>query len=95
MKKILTILAISIFANDAASQRLRKSLIVLVNLLFIKQFHISEQYNVDPSSITVSGFSSGAFMATQFHFAHSSEIGGAGIIAGGFFFILFLNQVIK
>jgi len=41
-----------------------------------------QQYNVDPLSITVSGVSSGAAMATQFHFAHSSRVHGAGIVAG-------------
>ncbi|KAJ6639883.1 hypothetical protein Bhyg_12630 [Pseudolycoriella hygida] len=40
------------------------------------------RYNVDPSSLTVSGLSAGAAMATQFHFAHSSEVFGAGIVAG-------------
>lgn len=33
--------------------------------------------------ISVSGISSGAFMAHQFHVAHSEHIMGAGIIAGG------------
>lgn len=37
---------------------------------------------MDPNSITVSGISSGAAMATQFHFAHSTEVHGAGIVAG-------------
>ncbi|MEO8628440.1 MAG: caspase family protein, partial [Betaproteobacteria bacterium] len=32
---------------------------------------------------TVSGFSAGAFMAVQFHVAHSSIVQGAGVIAGG------------
>ena len=31
---------------------------------------------------TVSGFSSGAMMATQLHMAFSSQIEGAGILAG-------------
>ncbi|MDR2208303.1 MAG: PHB depolymerase family esterase [Azoarcus sp.] len=34
-------------------------------------------------SLTVSGLSSGAFMAVQFHVAHSSRVRGAGILAGG------------
>jgi poly(3-hydroxybutyrate) depolymerase len=38
---------------------------------------------VDPSSITVSGISSGGAMATQFHVAHSKDIVGAAIFAGG------------
>lgn len=37
---------------------------------------------MDPSTVTVSGLSAGAAMATQFHFAHSSEVFGVGMIAG-------------
>ncbi|MCJ7451471.1 MAG: PHB depolymerase family esterase, partial [Steroidobacteraceae bacterium] len=37
---------------------------------------------IDPGSITVSGISSGASMATQFHVAHSSIVQGAALIAG-------------
>lgn len=48
-------------------------------------FYYLERYNVDPLSITVSGISSGAAMATQFHFSHSTQIVGAGIVAGGFY----------
>lgn len=43
---------------------------------------LSEGYNVDPTSVTVSGLSAGGAMATQFHFAFSSEISGAGVYAG-------------
>lgn len=32
---------------------------------------------------SVSGISSGAFVAVQFHVAHSSTLRGAGITAGG------------
>lgn len=39
--------------------------------------------HIDPKKISVSGISSGAAMATQFHFAHSSEVLGAGLFAGG------------
>ncbi len=38
---------------------------------------------VDRSRITVSGVSSGAFMAVQMHVAHSADIRGAGIVNGG------------
>lgn len=41
-----------------------------------------QQYNIDPNSVTVSGLSAGGAMAMQFHFAHSSEVHGAGIFAG-------------
>jgi len=38
---------------------------------------------IDEAAISVSGISSGGFMAHQFHVAHSSRIMGAAIIAGG------------
>ncbi|ATP27522.1 poly(3-hydroxybutyrate) depolymerase [Chromobacterium violaceum] len=40
----------------------------------------------DPKQSTVSGLSSGAFMAAQFSVANSASIAGAGIIAGGPFY---------
>ncbi len=43
-------------------------------------------YNIDPGQISVSGLSSGGYMAVQFHVAYSSLIRGAGIIAGGAYF---------
>ena len=39
--------------------------------------------NLDRSSITVSGLSSGGFFAHQFHIAYSKLVNGAGIVAGG------------
>ena len=39
--------------------------------------------NVDLTQTTVSGLSSGAYMAGQFHIAFSAEVTGAGIVAGG------------
>lgn len=38
------------------------------------------------ASLTVSGISSGAYMAQQFHVAFSSEVSGAGLVAGGPYF---------
>ena len=40
-------------------------------------------FNVDPTRITVSGVSSGAMMATQFHVAHSDIVSGAALVGGG------------
>ena len=40
-------------------------------------------YNVDVHDTSVSGLSSGAYMAVQLDVAFSSTIKGAGIIAGG------------
>jgi poly(3-hydroxybutyrate) depolymerase len=36
-----------------------------------------------PEKLTVSGLSSGGFMAVQFHVAHSARVRGAGVLAGG------------
>ena len=40
---------------------------------------------VDPAQISVSGISSGAFMANQLHVAHSASLMGAGLVAGGLY----------
>jgi poly(3-hydroxybutyrate) depolymerase len=37
----------------------------------------------DTQSVTVSGVSSGGYMAVQFHIAHSLTVDGAGVLAGG------------
>jgi poly(3-hydroxybutyrate) depolymerase len=42
-------------------------------------------FPVDPAQVSVSGISSGAFMANQLHIAHSAGIMGAGMIAGGLY----------
>lgn len=40
-------------------------------------------FDADPAGTSVSGLSSGAYMAGQFHVAFSGELVGAGIVAGG------------
>ena len=40
-------------------------------------------YGADAAETTVSGVSSGGFMAVQFHVAHSDSVKGVGVIAGG------------
>ena len=40
-------------------------------------------YNVDTSQITVSGLSSGGFMANQLGYAYSATFKGVGVFAGG------------
>ena len=42
-------------------------------------------YPVDPNQVSVAGISSGAFMANQLHIAHSADIMGAAMIAGGLY----------
>lgn len=44
---------------------------------------LGQTVKLDPAQISVSGVSSGGFMAHQFHVAHSKDIIGAGIMAGG------------
>jgi poly(3-hydroxybutyrate) depolymerase len=43
------------------------------------------RYRIDPTQISVSGISSGAFMANQLHIAHSADIMGVGMVAGGLY----------
>ena len=43
------------------------------------------RFHLDTAQISVSGISSGAFMANQLHVAHSRDIVGAGVVAGGLF----------
>lgn len=44
---------------------------------------VSQGLTIDPREVSVSGFSSGAFMALQLQVSYSSVFKGAGIIAGG------------
>ena len=44
------------------------------------------RYDIDPGAITVSGVSSGGYMAVQMQVAYSRRIAGAGVIAGGPFY---------
>jgi len=56
--------------------------VVFTSLLCSGQSQKLGTYNVDKSSVTVSGLSSGACFATQMHFIYSSLIKGAGVFAG-------------
>ena len=40
-------------------------------------------HDADVSALTVSGLSSGGYMAVQFHIAHSTSVKGAGVLAAG------------
>ena len=48
-------------------------------------------FNVDRTQASVSGLSSGAFMAVQFHTAYSADIIGAGVVAGGPYNCVYVN----
>jgi poly(3-hydroxybutyrate) depolymerase len=43
------------------------------------------RYPIDAKQVSVAGISSGAFMANQMHIAHSADIMGAAMIAGGLY----------
>lgn len=63
-------------------------LLSLVSLIFSEAVSALEKlkkYQIDSNSITVSGISSGAFMAVQLAVAYSSEFSGAASVAGGVF----------
>lgn len=63
--------------------------IFFASLLLVAGASAAEKYErlpalkIDPSGVTVSGISAGAFMAVQMHLADSSLYSGAGIVAGG------------
>jgi len=42
-------------------------------------------YPVDPAQVSAAGVSSAAFTANQLHVAHSADIMGAAMIAGGLY----------
>lgn len=52
-------------------------------LLFFTTTNLVASPKIDPSSITLSGISSGAYMAGQLHVAYSERFSGVAIIAAG------------
>lgn len=75
--------------------RIKRTLCLLVSVAFFSlmssagaaaQLSKLPGYAVELSQTSVSGLSSGGFMAAQFHVAYSSTLVGAGIVAGGPYF---------
>lgn len=60
---------------------MKNNILVLLSVLglFLPAF----AYNVNSQKITLSGISSGAYFANQFHISHSRMISGVAMIAGG------------
>lgn len=58
------------------------AVIALLGIAFYAHGQRLSSYNVDASSISVSGFQSGASLATALHVSHSSLFGGVGLVAG-------------
>ncbi|MFT5644379.1 MAG: poly(3-hydroxybutyrate) depolymerase [Janthinobacterium sp.] len=71
-----------------ASLSKRIALLAMLGIISVAQGQPVKlpSYQVDLKQTSVSGLSSGAFMATQFQVAYSSIMVGAGIIAGGPFY---------
>ncbi len=70
----------------------RRRLIVLTSLAILPALFAQAQaaerlgaFPVDPAQVSVAGISSGAFMANQLEVAHSADIMGAAMIAGGLY----------
>ena len=59
------------------------ALLLLLGLAGCEQEPRLPALGADVTQTSVSGLSSGAYMAGQFHFAHSDTVLGAGIVAGG------------
>lgn len=63
------------------------SLLFLLGLLILPFRSVSAQelprYHIDPQRVTVSGISSGGYMAVQVDVAFSGSVHGVGVVAGG------------
>ena len=78
-------------ANGEAAPKTNAALaaarVLLTGLVAVPLLCLAEErlpaLNVDVNDTSISGLSSGAFMAVQFEVAHSSIVKGAGVIAGG------------
>ena len=74
------------FGRQRIARRLACIQLTISPLLFCVAAHAADPlpaFNVDLLETSVSGLSSGAYMAGQFHVAYSGTVMGAGVIAGG------------
>lgn len=72
LRRALTALALLAWAGCAAAQAVP-----------LGELRAQLELRADPAAVSVSGISSGGYMAHQFHLAHSDRTIGAGIVAGG------------
>jgi|GEM_PF-923221 len=63
---------------------MNKLFVILCFLVF--SLAISSTFSQEKSKVTISGISSGGFMANQMATIYSSEISGVGTVAGGFYY---------
>ena len=68
----------------ASSTRLTSCLLLLITASAAAQ--PLPRLAASTGDVTVSGISSGGYMAVQFQVAHSNRVRGAGIVAGGPYF---------
>ncbi|KZS13734.1 Uncharacterized protein APZ42_021099 [Daphnia magna] len=68
----------------STTKNMLKSAMIVVFLAQVSLGQIInlQPYAIEPGSLTVSGISAGAAMATQFHVAFSADVNGVGIFAG-------------
>lgn len=74
LSRLFLLLAASFYCVSAATYA--------TSIFFVEPSSLPS-YQIDLGKTSVSGLSSGGFMATQFHVAFSKTVMGAGIIAGG------------
>ncbi|MBD3585020.1 prolyl oligopeptidase family serine peptidase [Salinimonas sp. HHU 13199] len=60
-----------------------KGYVITLGLALYSASALCQQMNIDTDNITVSGLSSGGYMANQFHIAHSDKVSGAAIVSAG------------
>ncbi|MFT5445176.1 MAG: poly(3-hydroxybutyrate) depolymerase [Gammaproteobacteria bacterium] len=73
-------------ARTVASFAMFFAVVVASSTVAAQSLSLSEigaRLALDPQRISLSGVSSGAYMAQQFHVAHSARIMGVGLVAGG------------
>lgn len=77
------------FTNKLIPQRVKNMIKICKYIFFITIFNFSvlAQVQASPSQIpTISGISSGAFLAVQMSTIFSNQFSGVGTVAGGFFY---------
>ena len=60
-----------------------KGYVITIGLAMFSASALCQQMNINTDNITVSGLSSGGYMANQYHIAHSDKVSGAAIISAG------------
>lgn len=62
---------------------IKSALILTISIIGIAKSYSAIETTFDTANITISGLSSGGFMANQYHLSNPQQVSGAGIIAAG------------